>query len=692
MGDSPSTYGYAWFKNWVRKNPKRRSLLWIPFLCASLYLLISKWSDLPFKETLTHWLFIGGCGGILLLCGAIYSFRVFRKDRGFPDRVVGFSIVAAGILLLVWGGRKIAPQHLPSDKLVVAVARFTPVTPGAAEEAGNFTHRLYKTLTGKGAEGKPLEVRLLRSQVSVEDEEAERQAAIALCKSPNANAHIIIWGDVQYVQGRYLVTPKLAVVRRLSKTLLPETKFGDYQYLDGQAFEFEQRVSDDVADVVVVTYALAFFADGKWEAALQAIADQDSLAAHLLKGMCMQHIAESGKKPLRNMNAAVTEFDAALRSALLPTGRKSDEQARVAAKYRAAALLELGQLSEPKDSVAILRKSVEAYRALLSEPGIDSSPTKPALMGGLGDALITLAVRVGDEECTKLLEDASEAFRSSLKLTTSDEDRAQYLRSLSIVLARQSERVLPREGLLRESVSMGRMAVEAAKRAGRSDLLADSLDKLGCALRLLGSQIPGDEGYKLITQAVLSHEEEVAICKKSAIPCEESLAKENLGAALLELGTREKRPEDARRLLEQSVKLLREALPVLAVSCNQYAWATAQVALSETLHELSKHVDLGQRTNLLLEAVELYTPVTNSFSVSDAPELRANVMWHLGNTLSDLADLLSQPAEKRKCFQEALACYGEAVNFYDPANRPIEREILMRQAVRIMPKVVDVPH
>jgi tetratricopeptide (TPR) repeat protein len=274
------------FVEWVKK--ERLWALLIVLTLPAVVKLCQEYFQLSFRAAITHWSVLIASGTLLILSGALHS--VFPTG-GFKERVrLGGSFALLGSVMVLVGAFQLRPARLPSNHLVVAITRFTPVTAAARDDADNLSHLLEQRLRERQRAGLPLEVKRLPVEVSGSDEHARHEAAVAIAMSRDGGAHVVIWGDVRKDEGQLYVEPRLTVARALGKELPEERSIGTYTSEGPSHITFKQQLSTDVTDMVGFTYGLAQFNAGYWQKAADIFLQSRSPANRLYYGMSLQEV------------------------------------------------------------------------------------------------------------------------------------------------------------------------------------------------------------------------------------------------------------------------------------------------------------------------------------------------------------------------------------------------------------------
>ncbi len=251
------------FVDWAKK--ERRWPLLAPLLLPGIVKFSQEYFQLSLRAATTHWSVLIAGGALLVVSGGLYC---LVWPQGFKRRAwVGGSLGVVGAAVVAAGAWQLHPGPLPSDRLVVAIARLTAVTAGARDDADNLAHSLEQMLRDKQRDGLPLEVKRLASEVAGTDERARRAVAVAMATSRESAAHVVLWGDVRRDEGQLFVEPRLTVARPLGKELPEERSLGRYASEGPSHITFKRRVSTEVAEMIGFIYGLVLFNAGRWQEA-----------------------------------------------------------------------------------------------------------------------------------------------------------------------------------------------------------------------------------------------------------------------------------------------------------------------------------------------------------------------------------------------------------------------------------------
>lgn len=271
------------FVEWAKKDG--RWPLLILLILPGVVKFSQDYFQLSFRTALTHWSALIGGGALLVVAGALYGLVSLQAAR--ERRILAGALLLAGLAGVGTGFWHLRPAPLPSDRLVVAIARFTPVSAGAREDADNLGHSLEQMLRDRQKVGLSLDVKRLSFDIAGADERARRAAAVAVATSRDGAAHVVLWGDVQRDEGQLYVEPRVTVARPLGKELPEERSLGRYTSEGPSHLGFKRRLTTDVSDMIAFVYGLALYNAGRWQEAAGVFEQSSSAPNRLYHAMSL---------------------------------------------------------------------------------------------------------------------------------------------------------------------------------------------------------------------------------------------------------------------------------------------------------------------------------------------------------------------------------------------------------------------
>lgn len=265
------------FVEWAKKDG--RWPLLILLMLPGIVKFSRDYFQLSFQTVLSHWSALIGCGALLIVSGALYGLVGGPRSRDQRSLIAALLLLGlAGVGAGVWQFR---PAPLPSDRLVVAIARLTAVSAGAREDADNLGHSFEQMLRDKQKAGLSLDIKRLTFEIVGIDERARRAAAVALATSSAGAAHVVLWGDIRRDEGQLYVEPRVTVARPLGKELPEERSLGRYVSEGPSHISFKRRLTTEVSDMIAFIYGLALYNAGRWQDATRVFEQSSSPPSRL---------------------------------------------------------------------------------------------------------------------------------------------------------------------------------------------------------------------------------------------------------------------------------------------------------------------------------------------------------------------------------------------------------------------------
>jgi tetratricopeptide (TPR) repeat protein len=339
------------------------------------------------------------------------------------------------------------------------------------------------------------------------------------------------------------------------------------------------------------------------------------------------------------------------------------------------ALYELGIRSDGEEGRKLLEDALAAYRSALEVRSKADLPQDWAwTQNNLADALYDLGTRSTGEEGRKLLRDSAAALHSALEVRTRadrPQDWAWTQSNLGNVLQELGTRSAGEEGrkLLRDAVAAFRSALEVYTRVDLPQDWAWTQNNLGTALRELGKRTGADEGRKLLEDSVAAYRSALEVRTRGDLPQDWAWTQNNLGAALAALGACSGPGEEGRKLLEDAVATYRSALEIRTKANLPLDWAWTQNNLSAALQELGVRSTGEESRALLQDALAASRSALEVFTKANLPLDWAASQNNLGLALYGLGTR-GAGDEGRKLLQDAVTAYRCALEVRTKADLP----------------------
>ncbi|HCH59555.1 MAG TPA: hypothetical protein DEV73_03005 [Candidatus Zambryskibacteria bacterium] len=615
---------------WAKK--KKRYPLLLLLLIPFIFSLIKNYFELSFKDVFGDWSFLGASGILFILSGGVYWAIKPRLKR----LLLGGLFVLCGTILLAVSVWKCMPSPLPEGRLVVAIARFTPISPGAEDDAYNFSHRIEDKLNEKQHEGLPLEVKRLSKGVTGTNEQAREESAKEL--SIEADAHVILWGEIRKDEGELYVKPHLTIARQMQKVRFKDISEREFVNYEPNHIEFKERLAKGITDVVMLVYGLAYFEAQEWDRAIKILNYVDSKEGNFYRGLCMQEKAQQGVSPQKDFRNAVEIYERVIGPRPWNLTALEDDLIWKAYLNRANVITMLAFISQPKESLSFLQEAIEMYRtALQVRTRTKFSKDWASIQNNLGNALLNLGIHIGGEEGNKSLWEAVDAYRAALKVYQQVDLKLDW---------------------------------------------ASAQNNLGAVVSELGKRVEGKEGNKLLWEAVDAHSAALQVRVRKKYRKDWACSQNNLGVVFRELGTRGNIKE-GNKLLQDAIEAFQAALQVSTRGRFSQDWADTKNNLGIALCELGTRLDGEEGKRLIIKGVESFRDSLRVYRQFEFPQNWAGTKTNLGNALCILGERISGE-EGVKYLDEAIDCYNKALTVFDVLNCPAYNKSTIANKSRAM--------
>ena len=219
------------------------------------------------------------------------------------------------------------------------------------------------------------------------------------------------------------------------------------------------------------------------------------------------------------------------------------------------------------------------------------------------------------------------------------QDWATTQNNLGVALWNQGIRTGGEEGakLLAEAVTAYRSALEVRTREQLPQDWAMTQNNLGVALWNQGIRTGGEEGAKLLAEAVTAYRSALVVYTREQLPQQWATTQNNLGLALWNQGTRTGGEEGA-RLLAEAVTAYRSALVVRTREQLPQQWATTQNNLGVALWNQGIRTGGEEGAKLLAEAVTAYRSALEVRTMESLPPQWAQTQNNLAEAYSHLKE------------------------------------------------------
>ena len=184
-------------------------------------------------------------------------------------------------------------------------------------------------------------------------------------------------------------------------------------------------------------------------------------------------------------------------------------------------------------------------------------------------------------------------------------------------------------------------------------------NNLGSALQAQGTRTGGEEGAKLLAQAVVACQNALEVYTRDQLPQDWAMTQNNLGAALQAQGTRTG-GEEGTKLLAQVVVAYQNALEVYTRDQLPQDWAATQINLGNALKVQGIRTGGEEGAKLLAQAVVAYQNALEVYTRDQLPQQWAMTQSNLGAALQEQG-IRTGGEEGAKLLAQAVEAYQNAL-------------------------------
>lgn len=646
---------------------KRRWPLLLIFVVPAWFAFALQFDGTTFREAFSDWIFLLGFGVLTLSAGVLYVTVVPRRAERW---LVGVPLVLVGISALLAGRWEFEPRELPKNKLVVLVAKFTPASPGAEEEADNLSSRIEEMLLEKQRMGAPLEVKRTRKSVDGTDEQERGEAAVSLGTSHALSANVVIWGEVRKDGRQAYIKPRIAAAQPLklppandaTQLLLMTEPLPDLQLRESRA--------DDLADLVTLSYAIAYFGVRDCNTALTILPYVKAREAHLFEGLCRFDQAQQSAQAAAGADAALSEFDKILGPDFREPNASTDETIWWAYLDKTMVTVWLAIHGDPRESLPRLHKSERAYSLALQ---LDPQRNKPAF-AALTHSNLAVVLRNESshvrEQSNERLKAAKENYEQALWLLSPIKDEEFWAATeynLGITLQAMSLKLSDSESknLLQEAFDANQKALRVFTKETFPWLWANVLVSEGDMLKDLAALSDSTEGVVILRQAIQAFQNSLEVFSRPRHPQDWAMTQSNLCAVSTDLAKR-LLPKDGVSLLNQAITQCDAALEVRTRNAFPQDWAVTQTNLGVAYENMGLlgGRGIGSLQNAVAayrSALEVQTKATNAADW-------ANTQINLGRAWR----LIGNQTRADESFRKSVQAWRSAEEVFTRRDYPVK--------------------
>ena len=280
-------------------------------------------------------------------------------------------------------------------------------------------------------------------------------------------------------------------------------------------------------------------------------------------------------------------------------------------------------------------------------------------------------------------------IRQALQLAQRDPEPEPWARIqvyLGNALSDQGIRTGGEQGarLLAQAVDAYRGALQVYQRDELPQQWATTQNNLGAALRNQGIRTGGEQGTALLAQAVDAYNAALLVYQRDQLPQQWATTQNNLGAALRNQGTRTGGEQGA-ALLAQAVDAYQAALLVRTRDLLPQDWAMTQNNLGAALQEQGIRTGREQGAALLAQAVDAYNAALLVRTRNLLPQQWARTQNNLGGALAAIGEWQRDP----QTLETARQLIQEVFDYFIKDNITIYDQYFIERIQNIEQKIAE---
>ena len=593
-------------------------LLFIPVV----FLITKLFYELSFHDTFLNQLFLILVACILCL-SAILGF-LFNERKKYTFAINSILLIGC-IIIPIWCYYLYKPPQLPDDKLVVLIAKFTPVSSGAEEDSENIPHRIEQELQKKQTEGIPLEIKRMSKQVLGTNKYSKRDCAIKIGSSKEGYAHVILWGDVRKDESELYVTPNLTIIKKMKNVNVDDREIV-FSNKENNHIDFKELIAKEISNITAFVCGLAYYEAKKWDEAIQIFDRIPSDEGQFYKGLCLYDRAFTTEQPKQELLGALRIFSNIFESNKSDISKFKEELYFGVQRHLVQTLIELSNLSEPQIGLDYLYNAEKISELIYNY----------------------LAESIQKDENSRL--------NHILNLYLAHED-------LGMVLSRLGEVLSGDEGIsyLEDAIKIYNSAqTNILQKLVYPQWQAATLSNLGVAFLNLGKRLGIDNGKEYMEKAIESHRNALEILQKNKLITKGDVTYYNLALALSNLGEMIS-GENGIKLLKESIMMLEKSLELNKKEEFPAKWASIQNVLGGAFFNLSSET---KDEELLLKSIDKFQEALTVFDHSKFPRNWADTHHNIGLALS-YRGITINSSKSADYFNEAILNFKDALSVYE---------------------------
>ncbi|MCD6459374.1 tetratricopeptide repeat protein [bacterium] len=184
-----------------------------------------------------------------------------------------YFIICLIVILVMWMIKYILSKFkkLPADKIVIAVAEFTPTAGDSKDTAKKVTYEIKKLLQTKKNQGIPIE--LINISAEIKEEQTEQQTIKKIKSTFRGKAHFVLWGYCAKYGSDIEITPTMTRTSEFTKIYSNTDKNLASVITNSEQIQLFKENINNMANNITFICGLSFYSLSKYEKSLKFFKD-----------------------------------------------------------------------------------------------------------------------------------------------------------------------------------------------------------------------------------------------------------------------------------------------------------------------------------------------------------------------------------------------------------------------------------
>lgn len=570
-------------------------------LCGSIFIIYAI-IDFLFYNQLWICLFPSGLAFIIGLLIVCFSIPKFKKNILY----IGFSVIFT-CLLLILGLNVILRPKLPDDKLVIAIARFNPISKQAIDASYNIQHRIEKGLIKKQKLGAPLKIVHLSATVKYNTDEVKRNKnAETICDS---KVHIILWGDIRVDDNELYIEPRFTFLNNYLNKKIRDIKLNSYESIQPSHIKMKKLLANQIADIITLLAGISYYSLAEWDKAISIFNLVDNIESRLYKALSLFERSFIKVNPVTDLEKSLELSESVINS--------KSNLVFIARLNRANVNLVLLKYKHSDFVLPILEKVNIEYKDLekvfnTSRDSLNLS----CIQNNRALTLIEIANIKSQYSHNKTLHNSIELLNSSLQIRTKERYPFEWAASknnLGIALTELGIIDDNNNEILNNAIKQYIESLSIRTKKKYPLHWATTMNNLGVTYNELGRRTEEDIAIGYLYKSENYYKLALEIREKEQYPLDWATTISNLGNTLRELGTIS---NDSSKI-EQSINCFNQTFEVYNENLLPILWAKSQNSLGTTYRAISRFKDnKNELINLAIDSFNKSVKIRNKYNLT----------------------------------------------------------------------------